>query len=222
MKPAELNPPGINPPQAPPPAAGAGDEEGDDGGPLAPPSRSRRRRGPAPLPSSEELKMVLVVNDELRMGKGKIGAQCAHAAVGAVDELAAGGGGAALAAWEDGGQAKICLRCDTTAQLVSFGRRRYRMCFKRCLWVAPSPQSLQPPAAVRNLRPQPSPTPRSPLPARRAQRALEAAAASVGLPTYVVHDAGRTQVAAGSQTVLAIGPAPRSRVDTVTGHLKLL
>jgi peptidyl-tRNA hydrolase, PTH2 family len=30
----------------------------------------------------EELKMVLCVNDALKMGKGKIGAQCAHAAVG--------------------------------------------------------------------------------------------------------------------------------------------
>lgn len=52
--------------------------------------------------------------------------------------------------------------------------------------------------------------------------ALEAKAAAGGIPTYIVHDAGRTQIAAGSQTVLAIGPAPKSQLDTVTGHLKLL
>ncbi|PNH09092.1 Peptidyl-tRNA hydrolase 2 [Tetrabaena socialis] len=51
---------------------------------------------------------------------------------------------------------------------------------------------------------------------------LEAKAQALGIPTYIVHDAGRTQIAAGSQTVLAIGPAPKSQLDTVTGHLKLL
>lgn len=35
-------------------------------------------------------------------------------------------------------------------------------------------------------------------------------------------DAGRTQIAAGSRTVLAIGPAPVKEVDHITGHLKLL
>ena len=40
--------------------------------------------------------------------------------------------------------------------------------------------------------------------------------------TYIVHDAGRTQIAAGSQTVLAIGPAPKSEIDQITGHLPLM
>lgn len=31
-------------------------------------------------------------------------------------------------------------------------------------------------------------------------------AASLKLPTYLVRDAGRTQIAAGSKTVLAVGP----------------
>jgi peptidyl-tRNA hydrolase, PTH2 family len=43
----------------------------------------------------------------------------------------------------------------------------------------------------------------------------------IGLPTSVVHDAGRTQVAPNSRTVLAIGPATISRIDSVTGHLRL-
>ena len=32
---------------------------------------------------------------------------------------------------------------------------------------------------------------------------------------------GRTQIAPGSHTVLAVGPAPGSMVDKVTGNLKL-
>lgn len=51
---------------------------------------------------------------------------------------------------------------------------------------------------------------------------LESAARRKGLVTYVVHDAGRTQIAAGSMTVLAVGPGPAHVVSDVTGHLKLL
>ena len=47
-------------------------------------------------------------------------------------------------------------------------------------------------------------------------------AQSVGLVTYIVEDAGRTQIAAGSKTVLAIGPAPDHILKSITGHLKLL
>jgi peptidyl-tRNA hydrolase, PTH2 family len=53
-------------------------------------------------------------------------------------------------------------------------------------------------------------------------RELDAAARRKGLVTYMVHDAGRTQIAAGSMTVIAIGPGPASVVNSVTGHLKLL
>ncbi|KHN18162.1 Peptidyl-tRNA hydrolase 2, mitochondrial [Glycine soja] len=51
---------------------------------------------------------------------------------------------------------------------------------------------------------------------------LAEAAESIGLPTFVVADAGRTQVSAGSKTVLAVGPGPKSSVDSVTGRLPLL
>jgi PTH2 family peptidyl-tRNA hydrolase len=51
---------------------------------------------------------------------------------------------------------------------------------------------------------------------------LKKAAADAGLITYTVYDAGRTQIAAGSKTVLAIGPAPVGDIDAITGHLKLL
>ncbi len=51
---------------------------------------------------------------------------------------------------------------------------------------------------------------------------LEAAARASGLPTALIVDAGRTQVAPGSATVLAIGPGEVARIDRVTGDLKLL
>ncbi|EJP66101.1 hypothetical protein NHJ13051_002658 [Beauveria bassiana] len=47
-------------------------------------------------------------------------------------------------------------------------------------------------------------------------------ARGMGLTAEVVKDAGRTQIEAGSMTVLGVGPAPRSLIDEVTGHLKLL
>ncbi|TWU75691.1 hypothetical protein ED733_007433 [Metarhizium rileyi] len=48
-------------------------------------------------------------------------------------------------------------------------------------------------------------------------RALDA-----GLTVEVIQDAGRTQIDPGSLTVLGVGPAPKSAVDKITGHLKLL
>ncbi|EAA63892.1 hypothetical protein AN1991.2 [Aspergillus nidulans FGSC A4] len=50
---------------------------------------------------------------------------------------------------------------------------------------------------------------------------LQAQAVSLGLCARVIQDAGRTQIASGSRTVLGI-LGPKSVVDTVTGHLKLL
>ena len=64
-------------------------------------------------------------------------------------------------------------------------------------------------------------------------------AKGVGLNTHIVRDAGRTQIAPGSHTVLCIGPGgcgwgtrdhlfintfigPSDIIDQVTGHLKLL
>lgn len=51
---------------------------------------------------------------------------------------------------------------------------------------------------------------------------IEAMAQALNLVNYVVADAGRTQIGAGSLTVLAIGPASKPELDQITGHLKLL
>ncbi|KNE71627.1 peptidyl-tRNA hydrolase [Allomyces macrogynus ATCC 38327] len=50
---------------------------------------------------------------------------------------------------------------------------------------------------------------------------LEALAQSLSLSAKSIRDAGRTQIAAGSRTVLAIGPGPVEIIDQVTKHLKL-
>lgn len=50
---------------------------------------------------------------------------------------------------------------------------------------------------------------------------FQAQAMSLGLCARSVQDAGRTQIASGSRTVLGI-LGPKSVVDGVTGHLKLL
>ena len=118
---------------------------------------------------NEEIKLVLVVNDELGMSAGKIAAQCSHATL-AVYQSLGPNHRAVLKRWESEGQKKIALKCRTTGEL----------------------------------------------------RKLAEASKARGIPYYAVEDAGRTQVAAGSCTVIAIGPAPESAVNTVTGALRLL
>jgi peptidyl-tRNA hydrolase, PTH2 family len=51
---------------------------------------------------------------------------------------------------------------------------------------------------------------------------LQKKARKMGITAEVIHDAGRTQIEAGSLTVLGVGPAPKGAVDEVTGGLKLL
>ena len=48
------------------------------------------------------------------------------------------------------------------------------------------------------------------------------AARAAGLPTYEIQDAGRTEVAPGTMTCAAIGPARKVLIDAVTGKLRLL
>jgi len=51
---------------------------------------------------------------------------------------------------------------------------------------------------------------------------LQAQAMSLGVCARIIHDAGRTQIASGSATVLGVGPAPGSMINQITGELKLL
>jgi PTH2 family peptidyl-tRNA hydrolase len=42
-----------------------------------------------------------------------------------------------------------------------------------------------------------------------------------GLPAAITRDAGRTEVASGTVTAIAVGPAPATEIDKITAQLKL-
>ncbi|KFR05518.1 peptidyl-tRNA hydrolase 2, mitochondrial [Opisthocomus hoazin] len=117
---------------------------------------------------SGEFKMVLVVRNDLKMGKGKVAAQCSHAAVSAYRQVQRRNP-ELLKQWEYCGQPKVVLKAPDEETLIQ----------------------------------------------------LLADAKHLGLTVSLIQDAGRTQIAPGSQTVLGIGPGPADVVDKVSGHLKL-
>ena len=114
-----------------------------------------------------ETKLTLVVRADLGMGRGKLAAQAAHAAVSAA---LASLGTPDLRAWLRDGQPKVVLRADSEEHLSAIAEQ----------------------------------------------------ARASALPVQVIHDAGRTQVAEGTPTCCAVGPAAASRIDTVTSELSLL
>lgn len=145
--------------------------------------------------NKEECKLVLVVRNDLGMGKGmlpfppllplhhttpltylligKISAQCSHATLANYTTLLSSAPNTThplLKRWASLGQAKVVVQCSSEEELLE----------------------------------------------------LQAKALSLGLCARVVHDAGRTQVQSGTATVLGVGPGPRGVVDLVTGGLKLL
>lgn len=120
------------------------------------------------LGESGEYKMILVVRNDLKMGKGKVAAQCSHAAVSAYKQIQRKNP-ELLKQWEYCGQPKVVVKAPDEDTLV----------------------------------------------------ALLTHAKMLGLTVSLIQDAGRTQIAPGSQTVLGIGPGPADLIDKVTGHLKL-
>ncbi|CAM8991893.1 unnamed protein product [Rhodiola kirilowii] len=116
----------------------------------------------------EDFKMVLVVRNDLKMGKGKIAAQCSHATLGLYKKILHRAP-KALQRWEMCGQVKVVVKIESEEDLL----------------------------------------------------VLQERAKALHLPTHVTIDAGRTQIAPNSRTVMAVlGPA--DLVDDVTGGLKLL
>ncbi|XP_011493957.1 PREDICTED: peptidyl-tRNA hydrolase 2, mitochondrial-like [Ceratosolen solmsi marchali] len=66
--------------------------------------------------SDDDYKLVLIVRNELKMGKGKVAAQCAHAAVSAYKKALKYP--KLLKHWEKYGQTKITLKCNTEEELI--------------------------------------------------------------------------------------------------------
>ncbi|KAK2823361.1 hypothetical protein Q7C36_019961 [Tachysurus vachellii] len=117
---------------------------------------------------SGEFKMILIVRTDLKMGKGKVAAQCSHAAVSAYKQVQRRNPDL-LKQWEYYGQPKVVVKVPNEDTLLE----------------------------------------------------LLCNAKEFGLPVSLIQDAGRTQIAPGSRTVLGVGPGPADLVDRVTAHLKL-
>lgn len=115
-----------------------------------------------------EFKMIIVVRNDLKMGKGKVAAQCSHAAVSAYKQVQRRNP-ELLKQWEYCGQPKVVVKAPDEDTLID----------------------------------------------------LLGHAKELGLFVSLIQDAGRTQIAPGSRTVLGIGPGPADLVDRVTGELKL-
>jgi len=47
-------------------------------------------------------------------------------------------------------------------------------------------------------------------------------AKSAGIPAALIKDAGKTEIEPGTITAVGIGPADESRIDSITGDLKLI
>ncbi|EDK37577.2 hypothetical protein PGUG_01675 [Meyerozyma guilliermondii ATCC 6260] len=120
-----------------------------------------------------EVRMTLVVRQDLKMGKGKAAAQCSHATLALYKKITSSTSASynpqMVQRWERNGQAKITLQ----------------------------------------------------VPDQETMDMLFAQAMSIGVNAAIIHDAGRTQIAAGSATVLGLGPAPKAVLDQITGDLKL-
>ena len=112
------------------------------------------------------MKQAIVVRTDLKMGKGKIVAQCLHASLASfliTDD-------STKVKWLKEGMKKIVLKVSSEKELLSLYKN-----------------------------------------AKREK-----------LPCELITDKGLTQVKPGSITSLGIGPAADSKIDKITGKLKLL
>lgn len=126
-------------------------------------------RSKAVLRLGEPMKMTLVVRTDLKMTTGKIGSQCAHAAVICYTQ-ALKKNPEYLNAWLNLGQPKIVLRVPCEEDLNN----------------------------------------------------LILLANDKNIVNGSVHDAGKTQVKAGTLTVIGIGPDTAENIDAITKTLKTL
>ncbi|KAL2116628.1 hypothetical protein VTJ04DRAFT_8796 [Mycothermus thermophilus] len=145
---------------------------------------------------NEECKLVLVVRTDLGMSKGKIAAQCSHATLACYKTLLRRAAQAQAA--QQAQQARQQMQnasLDSAAAAARILRQWERLGQAKVAVQVKGEDELL---------------------------ALQRKARSLGIAAEVIMDAGRTQIASGSRTVLGVGPAPKRIVDLVTGGLKLL
>jgi PTH2 family peptidyl-tRNA hydrolase len=111
------------------------------------------------------MKQAIVARADLGMSAGKLAAQVAHGAVGAMLKSPTG----PRQRWLDAGQKKVVLRVSDEAAIT----------------------------------------------------ALAVEATDAGIAHRVIRDAGHTELAASTVTVIAIGPAEDTAIDAITGDLRL-
>ena len=111
-------------------------------------------------------KQVILVRQDLKLPKGKLAAQVAHASVEAVLKS----NSEMVKAWRAEGMAKIVLKVKDEKELVKFFQY----------------------------------------------------AKDVKLVVSLITDAGRTVIAPGTKTCVAIGPDEEDEIDKITGELSLL
>lgn len=188
----------------------------------------------------EATKMTLVVRRDLKMGQGKVAAQCAHAAVGVIDKIyeenekvmtkksiikdnnknnSVLSDAERLASTTSDSNSNSRAASTSSAQ-SDFGADNGRDCDdgedenleyaeKWMTWLTAWRAAGSAKVVLQ-------------VETEADLMSIVAAAKKANLPTTYIRDAGRTQIAAGSKTVCAVGPAPVSLVDSVTGKLKLL
>lgn len=113
----------------------------------------------------DEHRMILVIRNDLKMSKGKVCAQCCHAAIGTYIKASV----EAIKIWESQSTTKITVKVNSEDELLG----------------------------------------------------LQLIVEDKNIPCHLVIDEGRTQIKAGSCTVLGIGPAPKTVLNEIIGHLKL-
>jgi PTH2 family peptidyl-tRNA hydrolase len=111
-------------------------------------------------------KQVILVRQDLKLPKGKLAAQCAHASVEAVLKS----NRSIVQDWRDHGMAKIVLKVKDEKELINYFQQ----------------------------------------------------AKDVKLVSSLITDAGRTVVAPGTKTCVAIGPDEEGSIDKITSKLSLL
>ncbi len=144
----------------------------------------------------DEIKQIILVRNDLGMGKGKIATQASHASVKA-SFMAYNGDITAIS------QIPNCPIREQLNSLLLENAKEWKTWFitwdttlyKKIVLKANSVDEL---ISV----------------ARTAYEAI--------LPVFLVKDAGLTQIAADTFTACAIGPAPSSKIDPITRNLKLL